>query len=182
MALRIRLRRMGRKKAPHYRIVVAEASMPRDGRFVANVGHYNPRTEPVTLVVKEDEARKWLANGAKPTETVHSLFKRAGVYKEPTAVETAAEAVSDATSSAASTAADAASGAASAVAGAATAAVSTVADAASSVAEVVGDAVSDAAETVRDMAEEVVERVTGEEEGEAVQGEPAADEENPVQP
>ena len=132
MALKIRLRRMGRKKAPHYRIVVAEASMPRDGRFVAIVGHYNPRTEPITLVVKGDEARKWLANGAQPTDTVHSLFKRAGVYNPPTVVESAAAAVSGAASSAARTTADAASGAASAVAGAASAAASTVAGAASS--------------------------------------------------
>ncbi len=183
MALKIRLRRMGRKKAPHYRIVVAEATMPRDGRFVAIIGHYNPRTEPVTLVVKADEARKWLANGAKPTDTVHSLFRRAGVYKEPSAVEAAAAAVSGAASSAASTTAEAASGAASAVAGAASAAAATVADAASSVAGVVSDAVSGAVETVSDVAAEVVERVTGDDDAtEAEPGVPAVAEENAAAP
>ncbi|HEX5581175.1 MAG TPA: 30S ribosomal protein S16 [Gemmatimonadaceae bacterium] len=82
MALKIRLRRMGRKKAPHYRIVIAESSMPRDGRFVATVGHYNPRTEPMTLVVDREKVLAWLAKGATPTDTVASLIKRAGVYNE----------------------------------------------------------------------------------------------------
>ncbi len=81
MALRIRLRRMGRKDAPTYRIVVAESSMPRDGRFVANIGHYNPRTEPMTLVVDRVQALQWLEKGALPTDTVRSLLTRAGVFK-----------------------------------------------------------------------------------------------------
>lgn len=80
MALRIRLRRMGRKKAPHYRIVVAERSMPRDGRFVARLGHYNPRTDPATVVVDREETITWIARGATPTDTVRSLLKRAGVF------------------------------------------------------------------------------------------------------
>ncbi len=80
MALRIRLRRMGRKKAPTYRIVVAENTMPRDGRFVDILGHYNPRTEPMTIVVDDEKARDWMAQGAQPTDTVRSLFKRAGVF------------------------------------------------------------------------------------------------------
>ena len=80
MALKIRLRRMGRKKAPHYRIVVAESAMPRDGRFVAKVGHYNPTTQPATLVVDRDKALQWMAKGAMPTDTVQSLFRKAGVY------------------------------------------------------------------------------------------------------
>jgi small subunit ribosomal protein S16 len=96
MALKIRLRRMGRKKAPTYRIVVAESSMPRDGRFVANLGHYNPRTEPMTLVVDREKTLGWLEQGATATDTVNSLLKRAGVFKEPSVIETAVEAVKDA--------------------------------------------------------------------------------------
>ena len=96
MALRIRLRRMGRKKAPHYRIVVAESSMPRDGRFVEILGHYNPTTSPETLVVNRDKALGWVAKGATPTDTVSSLFRRAGVYAPaPTVVETVAETVKE---------------------------------------------------------------------------------------
>ena len=139
MALKIRLRRMGRKKAPHYRIVVAESSFPRDGRFVANVGHYNPTTNPATLVVDRDKALAWLGKGATPTDTVQSLFKQAGVYKEPSVVE---EAVA------------AAGGVASKAAGAVKAAASTVAETAASAASTVVEAVRDAASTV-------AERVTG---------------------
>ena len=92
MALRIRLRRMGRKKAPSYRIVVAESSMPRDGRFVASIGHYNPRTEPITLKVDRERALYWLDKGAKPTDTARSLLKRAGVFgPAPAVTEEAAE-------------------------------------------------------------------------------------------
>lgn len=79
MGLRIRLRRMGRKKAPHYRIVVAESTMPRDGRFVATIGHYNPTTSPATLKVDSKKATEWLAKGAQPTDTVRSLLRKAGV-------------------------------------------------------------------------------------------------------
>jgi small subunit ribosomal protein S16 len=123
MALKIRLRRMGRKKAPTYRIVVAESSMPRDGRFVAALGHYNPRTQPTTLVVNREEARRWLRNGAKPTETVQSLLRKAGVYgEEPPAAEAVVETVKSA-----------ARGAAGAVAGAAAAVAETVTDAADAV-------------------------------------------------
>lgn len=80
MATRIRLRRMGRKKQPEYRIVVAERTAARDGRFIETIGHYRPREEPAVIQVDEDRARAWLAKGATPSETVHSLFKRAGVY------------------------------------------------------------------------------------------------------
>ncbi|MDQ3388934.1 MAG: 30S ribosomal protein S16, partial [Gemmatimonadota bacterium] len=80
MALKIRLRRMGRKKAPHYRIVVAESTMPRDGRFVATIGHYNPTTHPVTLVVDRDKALSWIDRGAVPTDTVRSLLRKGGVF------------------------------------------------------------------------------------------------------
>jgi len=79
--LRIRLMRMGRKKQPHYRIVVADARAPRDGRYVDKVGYYNPRTEPMTLLVDADKARLWLARGAQPTDTVRSLLRRAGVLE-----------------------------------------------------------------------------------------------------
>ena len=110
MALKIRLRRMGRKKAPTYRIVVAESTMPRDGRFVANVGHYNPRTEPATLVVDKPQVRLWLAKGAVPTETVAKLLERADLQNdEPTVVETAVAAVKETAKKAASAVAAAAS-------------------------------------------------------------------------
>lgn len=105
MALKIRLRRMGRKKAPTYRIVIAESSMPRDGRFVAIVGHYNPRTEPATLVIKKPEIRGWLAKGAVPTETVARLLKRADLMNdEPTGVEAVVEKVKTTAKKAASAA------------------------------------------------------------------------------
>ena len=81
MATRIRLRRTGRKKQPEYRIVVAEKTDARDGRFVETIGHYNPRTEPVTIQVDVERARAWLAKGATPSDTVHSLLKRAGVFQ-----------------------------------------------------------------------------------------------------
>ena len=94
MALKIRLRRMGRKKAPTYRIVVAESSSPRDGRFVANLGHYNPRTEPATLVVDRERSLQWLAKGAVATETVEALLRKAGVFgPAPTVTESVVEAV-----------------------------------------------------------------------------------------
>ena len=165
MALKIRLRRMGRKKAPTYRIVVAESTMPRDGRFVANIGHYNPRTEPLTLVVDRDRALHWLGQGAIPTDTARSLLKRAGVFgPAPTVTEQATEAVREA--------ADATSGrvkeAAASVAGAASAAAETVKEATSSAAEAVQDAASSAAgavqETVSDAAENVREAVSGSDE------------------
>ena len=111
MALKIRLRRMGRKKAPTYRIVVAESTMPRDGRFVANVGHYNPRTQPATLVVDKPQVRLWLSRGAVPTETVEKLLERVDLQNddEPSVVETAVAAVKDTAKKAASAVAAAAS-------------------------------------------------------------------------
>ena len=81
--LRIRLRRTGRSKAPHYRVVVADQRAPRDGDFVEIVGHYNPRSEPKELVFKEDRVRHWLSKGAKPSETVHRLLHREGLIDEP---------------------------------------------------------------------------------------------------
>jgi small subunit ribosomal protein S16 len=144
MALKIRLRRMGRKKAPTYRIVVAESSMPRDGRFVAALGHYNPRTSPTTLVVNREEARRWLRNGAKPTETVHSLLRKAGVYSdEPPAAESVVEAVKSA-----------ARGAVSAAAAAAATVAEAVTEAAEAVREAVTGAEEPAAEAVAEPAAE----------------------------
>lgn len=80
MATRIRLRRVGRKKQPEFRIVVAHRTDARDGDSVETIGHYNPRTEPETLSVDLDKARGWLEKGATPSNTVRSLFKRAGVF------------------------------------------------------------------------------------------------------
>ena len=81
MAVKIRLKRMGQKKAPFYRIVVADARSPRDGRFIDEIGTYNPNTDPSTFKVDEDAAKKWLANGAQPTEVVGKIFKLAGITK-----------------------------------------------------------------------------------------------------
>ncbi len=79
MATRIRLRRVGRKKQPVYRIVVTDKRNPRDGSFVETIGHYNPRTDPVELQVDAEKAKAWLSKGATPSDTVRSLLKKAGV-------------------------------------------------------------------------------------------------------
>ena len=81
MAVKIRLRRMGQKKAPFYRIIVADSRSPRDGRLIEEIGTYDPNTDPSTFKVNEDLARKWLANGAQPTEVVNKIFKLAGISK-----------------------------------------------------------------------------------------------------
>ncbi len=81
MAVKIRLRRMGQKKAPYYRIIVADARSPRDGRFIEEIGTYDPSTEPSTVKVNEELAKKWLNNGAQPTEVVSKIFKNAGITK-----------------------------------------------------------------------------------------------------
>ena len=77
--VKIRLRRMGAKKAPFYRIVVADSRYPRDGRFIEEIGYYNPISEPVQVKVNEEAAKKWLADGAQPTDTVRALLKKANV-------------------------------------------------------------------------------------------------------
>ncbi len=77
--VKIRLMRTGMKKAPSYRVVVADARSPRDGRIVENIGWYNPRTEPSTIVIDEEKAIKWLMTGAQPTDSVHQLFERSGI-------------------------------------------------------------------------------------------------------
>ncbi len=81
MAVKIRLRRMGKKKAPFYRIVVADSRSPRDGRFIEEIGYYDPTKEPSEIRVDEEAAKKWLANGAQPTQTVEKILKIAGVEK-----------------------------------------------------------------------------------------------------
>ena len=81
MAVKIRLRRMGQKKAPFYRIVVADSRSPRDGRFIEEIGTYDPTKNPSVFNVNEELAKKWLANGAQPTEVVSKLFKVAGIIK-----------------------------------------------------------------------------------------------------
>lgn len=79
--VKIRLRRIGAKKQPTYRFVVADARAPRDGRFIEILGHYNPRTEPRTVVVDEAKVREWLAKGAQPSDTVRRLFAEKGLME-----------------------------------------------------------------------------------------------------
>ena len=81
MAVKIRLKRMGQKKAPFYRIVVADARAPRDGKFIEEIGTYDPNQEPSAIKVDEEAAKKWLNNGAQPTEVVGKIFKVAGIEK-----------------------------------------------------------------------------------------------------
>ena len=81
MAVKIRLRRMGQKKAPFYRIIVADSRSPRDGRFIAEVGTYDPNQEPSVIKFDEEATKEWLANGAQPTETVNRIFKATGIVK-----------------------------------------------------------------------------------------------------
>lgn len=81
MAVKIRLKRMGQKKAPFYRIVVADARSPRDGKFIEEIGAYDPNQEPSVFKVDEEAAKKWLNNGAQPTEMVGKIFKAAGIEK-----------------------------------------------------------------------------------------------------
>lgn len=83
MATRIRLRRMGRRHQPAYRIVITDKSAARDGRFIESVGHYDPLTNPATIKVDADRARHWLSVGATPSDTVRSLLKKAGVFDAP---------------------------------------------------------------------------------------------------
>ena len=81
MAVKIRLRRMGAKKAPFYRIVVADSRYPREGRFIEEVGYYDPTKEPSVIKIDEEKAKTWLANGAQPTDTVKALLKIQGIVK-----------------------------------------------------------------------------------------------------
>ena len=79
MAVKIRLRRMGAKKAPFYRVVVADSRYPRNGRFIEEIGTYNPLVEPSEIKIKGDRAKDWMAKGAQPTDTVKVLLKKAGI-------------------------------------------------------------------------------------------------------
>ena len=81
MAVKMRLKRLGQKKAPFYRVVVADARSPRDGRFIDEVGYYDPTVEPSVIKFDEELAKKWLSNGAQPTERVAKLLKEANIQK-----------------------------------------------------------------------------------------------------
>lgn len=82
MAVKIRLKRMGAKKKPFYRIVVADSRAPRDGKFIEEIGYYNPVSEPKVISINEEKALKWLGEGAKATDTVNKLFKDNGVNEK----------------------------------------------------------------------------------------------------
>ena len=81
MAVKMRLKRMGQKKSPFYRVVVADSRSPRDGKFIEEIGTYDPNQEPSVFKVDEEAAKKWLNNGAQPTEMVGKIFKAAGIEK-----------------------------------------------------------------------------------------------------
>ena len=82
MAVKLRLIRMGAKKAPFYRIVAADSRAPRDGRFIEEIGTYNPIVEPAEIKFDKDAAKKWISNGAQPTDTVRALFRKTGLLEE----------------------------------------------------------------------------------------------------
>ena len=82
MAVKIRLKRTGAKKAPSYRIVVADSRVQRDGKFIDELGYYNPTTDPATVKIDAELAKKWLSTGAQPTDTVRALLKKAGAISE----------------------------------------------------------------------------------------------------
>jgi small subunit ribosomal protein S16 len=81
MAVKIRLKRVGAKKAPYYRVVVADARAPRDGRFIEEIGTYNPLVDPAEINIDAEAAQRWIKNGAQPTETVRSLLKKTGAIE-----------------------------------------------------------------------------------------------------
>jgi len=80
--VRIRLCRVGAKKQPHYRVVIADQRSPRDGRFIEIIGHYNPRTDPPTVVIKEERARYWLERGAQPSDAVRRMLTNLGIMEK----------------------------------------------------------------------------------------------------
>lgn len=82
MAVKIRLKRMGQKKAPFYRVVVADSRAPRDGRFIEEIGTYNPVAQPAIVEINEEKALQWLTTGAQPTDTVRSLFRKQGLLQK----------------------------------------------------------------------------------------------------
>jgi small subunit ribosomal protein S16 len=79
MAVKIRLKRIGAKKTPFYRVVVADSRYPRDGRFIEEIGTYDPKSDPSTVKIDAEKAKQWIGNGAQPTDTVRALLKKAGV-------------------------------------------------------------------------------------------------------
>ena len=81
MAVKIRLKRMGMKKMPFYRVVVADERAPRDGRFIEEIGYYNPMTEPATIKIDAEKAQQWIKNGAQPTDTARTLLKKSGIIE-----------------------------------------------------------------------------------------------------
>jgi len=81
LAVKMRLRRMGAKKSPYYRVVVADSRYPRDGRFIEEIGTYNPMVDPSVVEIDGEKAKQWLKNGAQPTDTVKSLLKKVGVIQ-----------------------------------------------------------------------------------------------------
>ncbi len=81
MAVKIRLKRLGAKKSPFYRVVVADERSPRDGKFIEEIGYYNPLTDPVEIKIDAEKAAKWIKNGAQPTDTVRALLKKTDVIK-----------------------------------------------------------------------------------------------------
>ena len=82
MAVKIRLRRLGAKKAPFYRVVVADSRSARDGKFIEEIGYFNPMTKPEEIKIDADKAKKWIANGAQPTDTVRALLKKTGAIEK----------------------------------------------------------------------------------------------------
>jgi small subunit ribosomal protein S16 len=85
MAVKIRLKRMGAKKKPFYRVVVADSRSPRDGKFIEELGYFDPLQEPNIIKIDAEKAKKWISNGAQPTETAKALLKKSGVYDEVSA-------------------------------------------------------------------------------------------------
>ncbi|MDD4504158.1 MAG: 30S ribosomal protein S16 [Clostridiaceae bacterium] len=81
MSVKIRLKRMGAKKAPFYRVVVADSRSPRDGKFIEEIGYYNPISEPVEIKIDAEKVKKWLGTGAQPSDTVRSLLKKSGIIE-----------------------------------------------------------------------------------------------------
>lgn len=81
MSVKIRLKRMGAKKAPFYRVVVTDSRSPRDGKFIEELGYYNPITEPVEIKIDAEKVKKWLSTGAQPSDTVRSLLKKSGIIE-----------------------------------------------------------------------------------------------------
>lgn len=91
MAVKIRLKRMGAKKKPFYRVVVADSRMPRNGRFIEEIGYYNPLTDPIEVKINEEKASDWLGKGAIPTDTVKYLFKNLGIMADKKTTKPEAE-------------------------------------------------------------------------------------------